>query len=353
MNILYVNNKKAQESRCWTEKLGVNQCMIAAKNAVLDKFGVKIEESTVEQILRFGTADISAPYLDCISSIARQYVAELFSTLRKYEYNPDLMRLYVVGGGHVGASVVRLAKLLGLPVCALEDRPEFAGQLRQAGADPVLCLPFEEGLAAVSGGAECYFVVVTRAHSCDVQCLTAILQKPAAYVGMMGSRGRAALVRRQLTEAGLDPARVEQLHAPIGLAIGAKTAEEIALSILAQIVQVKSTRSLTEGFPPAILEAFRALQTPAVLATIVSRHGSTPREVGSKMLVLPEGRAVGSVGGGIMEYRIQQLAGKMLAGAAAPAQLADLTTDGTGDDAAIAACGGSMQVFLQRIEPEE
>ena len=99
MNILYVNNKKAQESRCWTEKLGVNQCMIAAKNAVLDKFGVKIEESTVEQILRFRTADISAPYLDCISSIARQYVAELFSTLRKYEYNPDLMRLYVVGGG--------------------------------------------------------------------------------------------------------------------------------------------------------------------------------------------------------------------------------------------------------------
>lgn len=262
-------------------------------------------------------------------------------------------QLVVCGGGHVGASVVRLAKLLGLPVCALEDRPEFAEQLRQAGADPVLCLPFEEGLAAVSGGAECYFVVVTRAHSCDVQCLTAILQKPAAYVGMMGSRGRAALVCRQLTEAGLDPARVEQLHAPIGLVIGAKTAEEIALSILAQIVQVKSARSLTEGFPPAILEAFRALQTPAVLATIVSRHGSTPREVGSKMLVLPDGRAVGSVGGGIMEYRIQQLAGKMLAGAAAPAQLVNLTTDGTGDDAAIAACGGSMQVFLQRIEPEE
>ena len=57
------------------------------------------DRSTVEQILRFGTADISAPYLACISSIARQYVAELFSTLRKYEYTPDLMRLYVVGGG--------------------------------------------------------------------------------------------------------------------------------------------------------------------------------------------------------------------------------------------------------------
>ena len=262
-------------------------------------------------------------------------------------------QLVVCGGGHVAAALVKQAKLLGLPVLAIDDREEFAQQLRAAGADTVLCAPFAQALQNVPGGAETYFAVLTRSHAFDLDCLTQILQKPAAYVGMMGSRGRAALVRRQLTEAGLDPARVEQLHAPIGLAIGAKTAEEIALSILAQIVQVKSAHSLTEGFPPAILEAFRALQTPAVLATIVSRHGSTPREVGSKMLVLPDGRAVGSVGGGIMEYRIQQLAGKMLAGAAAPAQLVDLTTDGTGDDAAIAACGGSMQVFLQRIEPEE
>ena len=99
MNILYINNKKAQESRCWTEKFGVNQCFIAAKNAILDRFGVKIEEATVEQVLRFKAADISAPYLDCITAVARQYVADIFSTLLKYEYNPDLMRLYVVGGG--------------------------------------------------------------------------------------------------------------------------------------------------------------------------------------------------------------------------------------------------------------
>ena len=116
-------------------------------------------------------------------------------------------RLVVCGGGHVGASVVRLARLLGLPVCALEDRPDFADDLRDAGAEEVLCAPFSESLAKISGGAEFYFVVVTRAHNCDLECLTAILKKPAAYVGMMGSRGRAARVRRQLTEAGLDPAR--------------------------------------------------------------------------------------------------------------------------------------------------
>jgi plasmid segregation protein ParM len=99
MNLMYINNKKPIESRCWTEKFGVNQCMIAAQNSVLDCFGVKIEEATVEQILRFGTADISKPYLKCITSVARQYVSDIFSTLRRYEYNPDLMRLFIVGGG--------------------------------------------------------------------------------------------------------------------------------------------------------------------------------------------------------------------------------------------------------------
>lgn len=99
MNILYINNKKAMESRCWTEKFGVNQCMIAARNAVLDNLGVKMEDASIEQVLRYGTADIGKPYLDCIISVAKLYVADIFATLRRYEYNPDLMRLYIVGGG--------------------------------------------------------------------------------------------------------------------------------------------------------------------------------------------------------------------------------------------------------------
>ena len=262
-------------------------------------------------------------------------------------------QIVVCGGGHVAASVVRLAKLLGLPVTALEDRPEFAEELRQAGADAVLCLPFAEGLAQIPGGQETYFVVVTRAHSCDIACLRSILQKPAAYVGMMGSRKRAALVHTQLAELGLPQERIDALHAPIGLSIGAKTAQEIALSILAEIVSVKNSRQQTEGFSPALLAALEQQTAPAVLATIVGRHGSTPREEGSKMLVLPDGSAVGSVGGGIMEYRTQQLARELLEPGAAPCRLAAFTTEGASDAAAIAACGGSMEVFLQRLEPEE
>ena len=175
---------------------------------------------------------------------------------------------------------------------------------------------------------------------------------PAAYVGMMGSRGRAALVRRQLLEAGADAARVEAVQAPIGLAIGAKTAEEIALSILAQIVEVKNARPQTEGFAPALLAAMeQAAQNgqPAVLATIIARHGSTPREVGSKMLLLPDGTTVGSVGGGIMEYRTRQAAAEMLAGHTASVQTVTFSADGKNEDAAVAACGGSMELLLEII----
>ena len=99
MNVLYIQGKKPVESRSWTEKFGVNQCVIAARNAVLDRLGAKIDEETAEEVLRFGEADIAKPYQDIIISTAKSYVSDIFATLRKYEYNPDVMRLYIVGGG--------------------------------------------------------------------------------------------------------------------------------------------------------------------------------------------------------------------------------------------------------------
>ena len=267
-------------------------------------------EAGSQLLLRDGDAlwqTQSAGLLQCQLAALQDCTATGFLTLDGQRVFAErfgaVPQLVVCGGGHVAAALVKQAKLLGLPVLAIDDREDFAQQLRAAGADTVLCAPFAQALQNVPGGAETYFAVLTRSHAFDLDCLTLILQKPAAYVGMMGSRGRAALVRRQLLETGLDSQRVESLCAPIGLAIGAQTAAEIALSILAQIVQVKNARPQTEGYPIALLDAMvqaENVRTPAVLATIVGRHGSTPREEGSKMLVLPDGSAVGSVGGGIM-----------------------------------------------------
>lgn len=99
MNIMYINNKQPQEERCWTEKYGVNQCMIKAKNAIMDRYGVNMEEETIEEIFRNGTADIGSQYLERIRKVAEDYVENIFGILRKYEYTPDLMKLHVVGGG--------------------------------------------------------------------------------------------------------------------------------------------------------------------------------------------------------------------------------------------------------------
>lgn len=99
MNILYIQNKKPIESKSWTEKIGVNQCVIRIKNIIMDMYGVKIDDSIIEQYLRFGEADVSDKYLEILHETAVEYTEDIFSALRKYEYNSELMKLYIIGGG--------------------------------------------------------------------------------------------------------------------------------------------------------------------------------------------------------------------------------------------------------------
>ena len=99
MNVMDINNKKPVESKCFTEKLGVNQCVIKAAGMVLDRFGTILDETIIEQMIRTGTADIGEKYLDCITDAIKEYSSYIFETLRKYEYDSELMRLYITGGG--------------------------------------------------------------------------------------------------------------------------------------------------------------------------------------------------------------------------------------------------------------
>ena len=99
MNLLYIEDRRPVESRCWTEKFGVNQCVIAARNAVLENLGTKIDDFTIERVLRFGCANIDPAYQECIRAAAKKYVGDIFATLRQYEYEPAVTHLYVVGGG--------------------------------------------------------------------------------------------------------------------------------------------------------------------------------------------------------------------------------------------------------------
>ncbi len=107
MNIMYLNNGRPIESKSWTEKLGVNQCFIRIQNHIMNATGVKLPEEIINDFLRKGEVDIDDKYVGAAKEIAEEYVKELFQKLRDYEYNEDLMRLYVMGGG------ARMVELFG------------------------------------------------------------------------------------------------------------------------------------------------------------------------------------------------------------------------------------------------
>ena len=108
--------------------------------------------------------------------------------------------IVICGGGHVSLPVIRIAKMIGFFVTVIEDRPEFAANAKNAGADKVICDDFEKALNGINGDKNTYFVIVTRGHKHDKRCLRAIAMKPHAYIGMIGSRKRTVLVKESLKE---------------------------------------------------------------------------------------------------------------------------------------------------------
>ena len=99
MNVMYINERRPLSQKCFTEKYGTNQCMIAVRENLMHQFGASVDNAILERVIRFGTADISERYLTVVQNTAKDYTAGIFRRLRDHEYDPELMRLYVVGGG--------------------------------------------------------------------------------------------------------------------------------------------------------------------------------------------------------------------------------------------------------------
>lgn len=150
-------------------------------------------------------------------------------------------RLFVVGAGHIGLALARVAALAGFELVVLDDREEFTGEERFPDGAAVHRMDFAAPFAEAVPGPADFVVLVTRAHKYDYDCLHALLGGGAAprYIGMVGSRRRVRAAFRQLLDAGVSEERLAAIHAPIGVDIGAETPEEIAVSIAAELVAVK------------------------------------------------------------------------------------------------------------------
>lgn len=257
-------------------------------------------------------------------------------------------KLIICGAGHVSVPIIKMGKMLGFAVTVLEDRPKFADNARAAGADMVICESFEKALEGIHGDSDSWFVIVTRGHRYDTICLENILHKTYAYVGMMGSRRRVAIVKDQLEESGISREVLDAVHTPIGLKIGAETPEEIAVSVMAEIIQVKNSREKGGGYSGEMLRALVSEEgRKKVAATIVSRKGSAPRSVGTKMLIFEDGTTVDTIGGGCVESEIMQKALLMMRAGEPRFQVCrvDMTADAAEDEGMV--CGGVVEVMLE------
>jgi len=148
--------------------------------------------------------------------------------------------LVIVGGGHIGQALAVQSGLVGFDVTVIDDRPEFTDpDLFPEGATVRCGRPGEE-VGGLPLGADAYVVIVTRGHEQDAEALAACIRRPAAYVGMIGSRRKVALMRKHFIESGrATEAEFGRVYAPVGLDIGAVTVPEIAAGIVAQLIAVR------------------------------------------------------------------------------------------------------------------
>jgi xanthine dehydrogenase accessory factor len=148
--------------------------------------------------------------------------------------------LVVVGAGHVGRAVAHLAKWLGFRVAVSDDRPEFCTPQAVPDGDEFYPVALKDLPVSLKITPWTYLVLTTRGVSIDLPGLPGLLESPAAYIGVIGSRRRWATARKALLEAGVPAALLERVRSPMGLELNAETPEEIAVSILAEIIMLRS-----------------------------------------------------------------------------------------------------------------
>jgi xanthine dehydrogenase accessory factor len=151
--------------------------------------------------------------------------------------------LVVIGGGHVGRAVAHLAKWLGFRVAVSDDRPEFASRESAPEADEFYPVPLTALGAQLKITPRTYFVLTTRGVAIDVAGLPALLDSNAAYIGVIGSKRRWTTAVKQMREMGVPEEKLARVHSPMGLELNAETPEEIAVSIMAEIIMLRNQGS--------------------------------------------------------------------------------------------------------------
>lgn len=150
----------------------------------------------------------------------------------------------IFGAGHIAVCVSKLAKMVGFKVTVIDSRKEFANQDRFSEADEIIAEDTEKALSHLDIAPSTYIIVVTRGHLKDEEVLSSVVRSNAAYIGMIGSHKKNAAVFQRLAKKGISQEELDKVYSPIGIDINAQTPEEIAVSIMAEIIQVRRKKAI-------------------------------------------------------------------------------------------------------------
>lgn len=342
---LYALGKKAKEvSHRWEL---VQTCLEIAEDTV-------IEASHIQKLVRKGymeplkekypekTIKIKPNHDDSLyqRAVAALLEADMDVSLIREEWFSTQPNLVICGGGHVSCELVKMASCLDFRIKVLDDREEFANRERFPLADEVICDTFDhlENYLEPNG----YYCVVTRGHKDDFLCVKTILQHPYQYLGMIGSRTKVEKTFGNLRQEGIAEEKIGTIFAPIGLPIKAVTPAEIAVSILAQIIQEKNGKQIS-----SVSRELLEVKEGGTLCIIIEKSGSSPRGVGSMMFV-GENQIIDSIGGGAVEFAVIEEAKKR---PQAMIKEYHLNHEDSGKLGMI--CGGSNKILFLPISFEE
>ena len=192
-------------------------------------------DGTEDGMICGGAVSVLLQFLDSSHARLPEQVYELLSA-------GPLHRAIIFGGGHIAAALTPILKGVDFRVTVMDERPEFATNERFPDAVQVVCGSFGDLSNLFTFGKNDYAVVVTSGHIHDYEVEEQILRHDLAYVGVIGSRKKTAAVNAKLKMAGITEEQLAKVHTPIGLDIGAETPEEIAVSIAAEMIQVRAER---------------------------------------------------------------------------------------------------------------
>lgn len=255
-------------------------------------------------------------------------------------------QLVIFGAGHISKAISDIAHIMAMRTTVLDEREKMLSEERFPHSERIL-MPYKRMFSTHFPFFRPYFIILTHGHAHDKDALRYCLSQSFSYIGMIGSKGKVISTLDELALEGIERQLLSSVHAPIGIKIGAQSPEEIAISIIAEVIGCYRKDKNMVNISPEYL--MKASGKRGISVRIIEKKGSAPRQVGSEMLVMETG-VYGTIGGGAIEKNAIETAQSLLKDDSV-FEIRSHRLSSAGDLGMI--CGGDVTLLYQLRAPEK